>query len=117
MSVLTIGDHLLKRISDLVNIRTLTRRKSPAQHLIETAAAGYHPENYEGKVLLLLASERAPHVNFLPEWQALIPRILYTHYISGHHSDLLKMPNVKEVADVIGSHLRNYFHDECSTSR
>ena len=42
--------------------------------MIEAAALAYQPEKYEGKVLLLLASDRPPHVNFLPGWQAVVPR-------------------------------------------
>jgi amino acid adenylation domain-containing protein len=105
MSVQKIRAHLLKRIGNLVNIGVLALRKCSGQQLIEAAAAVYRPENYEGNVLLLLASERAPHVNFLPEWQALIPRSLYTQYIFAHHSELMEMPTVMDVADAIRLHL------------
>lgn len=81
--------------------------KSPAQKMIEAAASAYRGERYDGKVLLLLASDRAPHVNFLPEWQALVPHSLHVEYVAGHHSDLLKPPYVQTVADAIASHLES----------
>jgi thioesterase domain-containing protein len=78
---------------------------SIAREMIETAARGYQPKNYEGEVLLLLASERPPHLNFLSGWQAVVPRSLHARYVDGHRKDLMKSPYVKGVADAIIYHL------------
>jgi len=56
-------------------------------------------------VLLLLAADNAPHVNFLPEWQALIPNDLHVEYIAGHHSELMNQPQQRCIADAIAAQL------------
>jgi|HubBroStandDraft_1064217.scaffolds.fasta_scaffold01508_2 amino acid adenylation domain-containing protein len=76
-----------------------------AQEKIEAAARAYQPEKYEGEVLLLLASDRPPHMNFLPGWQPLIPSNLHTRYVDGHHGELLNKTNVRSVANAVISHL------------
>jgi amino acid adenylation domain-containing protein len=72
--------------------------------VIETAARAYQPQKYSGAVLLLLASDRPPHMNFLPGWQPLVGN-LHTQYVDGHHGELLNKNNVRSVADAIESHL------------
>ena len=47
-----------------------------AQEMLETAAAAYQPKRYDGSVLLILASERPPHLDYLPAWQKVIPSSL-----------------------------------------
>lgn len=76
-----------------------------AQQLLETAASHYKPNKYHGRVLLMLAADRAPHVNFLPGWQALVPHNLHTCYVNAHHSDLTQAPIIRTVATTIASHL------------
>jgi amino acid adenylation domain-containing protein len=77
-----------------------------AHELIESAAFEYKPERYEGKVLLLLASEPTPHGDFLPGWQAVIPFNLETRYIHGHHRELMASPgNARDIAETILSQL------------
>jgi len=78
-----------------------------AQELIELASTTYQPLAYDGKVLLLLASDRPPHLNFLPEWQALVPHSLYEMTLDGHHTDMTKEHNVQVIADAISSHLQH----------
>jgi amino acid adenylation domain-containing protein len=75
------------------------------QKLIEVAASTYHAETYGGTALLLLAADHAPHVNFLAEWQALIPDDLHFEYISGHHSEMMNQPQQRCIADAITAHL------------
>jgi thioesterase domain-containing protein len=82
-----------------------------AYEMVETAASRYHPETYDGKVLLLLASDRPPDVDPLPGWQAIVPRNLHSQYVNGHHSELLKAPYVRGVADAIASHLASESRD------
>jgi thioesterase domain-containing protein len=80
--------------------------RSVAHELIEAAAFAYHPEKYEGKVLLMLAIERDPYLNFLPGWEAVISsNRLYTQFVNGHHRELIRPQNVRNIADVISSHL------------
>jgi len=76
-----------------------------AQQTIEAAARAYQPEEYSGKVLLLLASDRPTHLNYLPGWQAIVPDTLHIQYVHGSHSHLMSKENVRGVADAILPHL------------
>jgi thioesterase domain-containing protein/acyl carrier protein len=105
VSLLYLREHLLKWFGRNLRIRTSRTEMSVAQEMIEAAALRHQPERYDGKVLLLLASERPPHVNFLPGWQAVVPHELYTQYLDGHHRDLLKGENLRHVAKAIVSHI------------
>ncbi len=90
--------------------------KPPAMKIaLQAAALAYKPEQYEGKVLLVLASERPPHVNFLPGWQAVVPGNLHAQYVAGHRSELL-VQNVQIVADAIASHLPSTTTEPCTCS-
>jgi thioesterase domain-containing protein len=82
---------------------------------LQAAALAYQPEKYEGKVLLILASERPPHVNFLAGWQEVVPHGLCTQYVEGHHRDLLKGESVRSVADAIVSYLTSATGDSSSS--
>jgi aryl carrier-like protein len=64
MALQAIGEHLLNNISNLFNGQAFKLINASVQRIIETAAASYQPVKYDGKVLLLLASDRAPHVDF-----------------------------------------------------
>jgi hypothetical protein len=75
------------------------------QERIEVAASSYRPRNYEGRVLLLMASVRAPHINFLPGWQTCVPFNLHAQYLEGHHNELTSESNVQSIAAAIASHL------------
>jgi thioesterase domain-containing protein len=99
-------EHLFKLLPRSMRLDLIRTEVAIAREMIETAAFEYQPRKYEGKVLLLLASERPPHVNFLPGWQAVVPRSLHTHYVDGHHRDLIRAPHVKGVAGAILSHLK-----------
>lgn len=76
-----------------------------AHDLIEAAAFDYQPERYEGRVLLLLATERIPHGEFLPGWQAIVSENLCTTFVDGYHRELMTSQNVRGIAKVILSHL------------
>ena len=94
-----VYEHLHKGFVRIVGTETY------AHQLANIAADSYRPPKYDGIVLLLLASQRPPHVNYVPGWQAVVTGRLYTHYIDAHHRDLLKSENVKSVAAAIMSHL------------
>src|SRR5579871_5886817 len=64
----------------------------PDQVVIERASFKYLPQKYDGKVLLLLASDHSSHVNFLPGWQAVIPTDLHVEHLNAHHDDLMIRP-------------------------
>jgi amino acid adenylation domain-containing protein len=87
------------------------RTKSAENPVLQAAALAYRPAKYQGKVLLILASERPPHVNFLPGWQKVVPDGLYTRYVGAHHRDFQKEKVLRSVADVIVSHLPPATHD------
>jgi amino acid adenylation domain-containing protein len=78
---------------------------------LQSAALAFRPEKYEGKVLLILASEHPPYVNLLPGWQKVVARDLNTYYVEGHHDDLLKGRSMRSVADQIVSHLTHSTDD------
>jgi thioesterase domain-containing protein/aryl carrier-like protein len=103
-SVVHFCDHLPRRLAPRVTKSANTEMRA-VHEMMQAATLAYHPQAYEGKVLLLLASEHPPHVNFLPGWQAVVPHDLHTRYIEGHHRDLLQGRNVRAVADAIFSYL------------
>src|ERR1700728_784909 len=97
------------------------RRKKPesprtemrvTREMIEEAASLYKPEKYEGNVLLLLASDRPRHKDFLPGWQAIVPHNLHTHFVDGHHLEFAKPQNVPLVVGAIVSHLVSATDDQ-----
>ncbi len=73
--------------------------------MIAAATNNYQPEKYNGKVLVVLATDYPPHVNNLPGWQAIIPRNLQTLYVDGYHRDLSDTRNARTLANAIVSHL------------
>jgi thioesterase domain-containing protein/acyl carrier protein len=97
-------DRLVERLR-LLGLQIAGTRTAPAHKMIQAAASAYRGAAYEGKVLLILASDHAPHINFLPEWQALVPNNLHVEYVDGHHSDLMKASYVQHIADAIAPHL------------
>lgn len=109
MSVVRFRTHLLKRLAHSVRARAerteLRVSRGMIQEMVEDAAFVYQPEKYEGKVLLLLASDRPPHENFVRRWQAIVSGNLHVQYVPGHHTELVEEPNVRSVADAIVSHL------------
>ena len=96
-----VREHLFKYVARSLRLKSTRTERGIAQQMIEAAAFEYRPRRYDGKVLLLLASERAPHVNFLPGWQAVIPGNLHTQYVDGHHRELTRAPHARRVADAI----------------
>ena len=103
-----LGEHLQRHVRRLS--RSTRSEMRVAQDMVRAAVFTYRPRQYEGKVLLLLASERAPHLDLLQGWQEVVPVNLHTEYVVGHRRDLLKMPTVRLVADIIASHLGSMFH-------
>ena len=106
MSYAYFREHVFKRVEP-----TSTPARSEitvAQRMVRTAVRAYQPKKYEGKALLLLASDRAPHLNLAPGWQSVVaPHNLRIQYLDGHRHDLLKVPNVHNVVDAIVSHLES----------
>ena len=74
--------------------------------MIENAAFNYQHAKYEGKVLLLLARERDPLFDFLPGWKSVVPGDLTVFYVQGRHRELITSNNVREVANLIQSSLK-----------
>jgi amino acid adenylation domain-containing protein len=105
ISFLYFRGHVVKHFERVFRTKAHEKETRIGQKTIEAAAVRYQPKPYYGKVLLLLASERPPHVNFLPGWQAVVPTSLHTHYVNAHHRDLLKGPNARGVAEAIALHL------------
>jgi amino acid adenylation domain-containing protein len=77
-----------------------------AHRMIENAAFNYQHAPYEGKVLLLLAREQDPLFDFLPGWKSVVPRDLTVSYVRGRHRELVTSSNVREVANLIQSSLK-----------
>ncbi len=76
-----------------------------AQGMLERAAAMFQPRQYDGRVLVVLADERPPHLDFLPAWQKVIPTNLDAQTLPGHHEDLIYGESAHRVAKVIHTHL------------
>ncbi len=93
-----VREHLVRRLARAVKPKSARTAMSVAQEMAEAAAFAYRPQKYDGTVLLLLASERPPHVNYLPGWQAVITGDLHTAYVDAHHRDLLKAKNARTAA-------------------
>jgi thioesterase domain-containing protein len=121
----------LRYLADYVNLRfaRLSRAKvnkpelKAAHELIESAAATYHAEKYTGRVLLVMATEHPPDVDFLPGWKEVFSEGLEVRHLNGHHRDLLIEPAVQTLADAILSRLDSVagehlpMHDAAHRSR
>lgn len=97
---------LFKRLSIMANRTYAKTELGAAQEMIEAAALTYRPTKYPGKVLLLLASDRPPQVDYLDGWQSVITGDFHFQYVDGHHSELIRTPHVRGVAEAINSHLQ-----------
>jgi amino acid adenylation domain-containing protein len=104
-TVVQLRAHLLNRFPGDAKTVAARTEMQVAQQTIEAAARAYQPEEYSGKVLLLLASDRPTHLNYLPGWQAIVPDTLHIQYVHGSHSHLMSKENVRGVADAILPHL------------
>jgi thioesterase domain-containing protein/aryl carrier-like protein len=100
---------LLEYVSNRLTIRKerklAPKEGEPVQLMIEAAASHYQPSVFDGPVSLIMASGNAPHVNFLPWWQALLPRTPHTQYVDSHHLGLTEAPAVHNVAAAINLQL------------
>ncbi len=76
-----------------------------AQAMLEKAAAAFQPNQYDGRVLVVLADERPPHLDFLPAWKKVIPNNLDAQTLPGHHEDLIYGDSAHRVAKVIHNYL------------
>jgi amino acid adenylation domain-containing protein len=111
-SLTYLREHLLKGVARTLKTKSERTEMRVAQEMVRSAVLSYEPKRYDGTVLLLLASERAPHLNILPGWQAVVPCSLHTQYVNGHRRDLLSTPNVHSVANAIFSHLTSTSDDK-----
>jgi amino acid adenylation domain-containing protein len=90
---------LLKRWARMLKTKSARTEMRVAQEMIVAAVLAYQPGKYEGKVLLLLASDHP--LDLLPGWRTVVPRNLHTQYVDGYHRDLLDKTNVQTVAEAI----------------
>jgi amino acid adenylation domain-containing protein len=104
-SVAKFRDRVLSQLPPPLETESSKTEVKIAQEMLETAAARYVPKRYDGRVLLILASERPPHLDPLPAWQKVIPNSLYTQHIDGHHEDLSKAESAGRIAAAIHAHL------------
>jgi thioesterase domain-containing protein len=100
-----LREHLRKGYDQLIGDEASGKVIKMAHSMVSDWAAAYRPRNYEGRVLLLLAAERPPHVDLLPGWQAVASGNLTTCYVDSHHRNLLDKQHAQTVADLIVSHL------------
>ena len=104
-SLVYLREHLLESFARVTGKKPPQTEADAVQAMCEAALFEYKPGKYDGKVLLLLAGERPPHVSFQPGWQEVITGELCVQYLDGHHRDLAKERNVRTVAEAIASHL------------
>jgi amino acid adenylation domain-containing protein len=107
-----LSEHVWKYSTRILRVKSTATELEIIQRKIKVAALKYHPRRYDGKVLLLIASERPPHVNRMREWQVVVPRHLYAQYVDAHHRDLLKAENVETIAGAIVSQLSSATEDK-----
>jgi thioesterase domain-containing protein/aryl carrier-like protein len=113
-SFVYLRERLPKRLATSLRIISANTQMRSTREKMNVAARAYQPKHCDGKVLLLLASERPPHVNFVPGWQAVVPLNLHTQYVDGHHRDIGKGKNIRGVAHIIVSHLMSAADDKFS---
>jgi amino acid adenylation domain-containing protein len=101
MSIVYLRELLQNRVARMLRTESARTEMRVSQEMIESAARAYRPESYGGKMLLVLASDRPPHRNFLPGWQAVASNNLHIQYVSAHHRDLIDTQNVGHIADAI----------------
>jgi len=104
-SLSKVRKHVFEPFTPLLEAESPRTEVEIGQELIDIGASVYQPKSYDGRVLLLLASERPPDIDVLPEWQALVPRGLHTQYLDGYHEELTKGLSAQRVADAIFPHL------------
>jgi len=104
-SVAKLRDRVLSQLPPPLEAESSKTEVKIAQEMLETAAVAYEPKRYDGRVLVILASERPPHLDALPAWQKVIPHTLHTQYFDGHHEDLSKVENARRIAAAIHAHL------------
>jgi amino acid adenylation domain-containing protein len=97
--------HMFEPFTPLLEAESPSTEVEVGQELIAIGTSGYQPKRYDGRVLLLLASERPPDIDVLPEWQALVPSGLHTQYLDGYHEELTKGISAQRCVDAILSHL------------
>jgi amino acid adenylation domain-containing protein len=108
--------NLMKRFPRVIKARFHWTERRVAHNMAQAAAFVYYPERYEGDVLLLLAAEHAPHLDFLPGWRSAISGGLDFLYIDGYHREFITPENVESIASAISSRLRSV-HGQASLSR
>jgi amino acid adenylation domain-containing protein len=102
---LYLGERVKRRLTPIIGHSGCKTELRIAQELIETATLAYNPRIYDGKVLLLLASQHSPQNNFVPGWQLVVPHDLCVQVVDTHHRDLMKGETVRNVANAIAYHL------------
>lgn len=101
----TVRKHLEGRFRRFAGRVSNENEMRTAQDMIEAAAARYKPRKYDGRVLLVQASDRI-HLDFLYGWREVVRDSLNNEYVAGHHDELMKANRVNEVGQVILSHIQ-----------
>jgi amino acid adenylation domain-containing protein len=98
------------RLADACTSRPKSRERvrslETLERTFEASIPKYRPERYDGSALLLLASDRAPHLDLAGEWEEFV-RSMSVQYIQGHHDDMSKESQTREIAAKISSYLRS----------
>lgn len=105
---------LLERANEKIQVKAeralVPESRINRQEIIENAAYRYSPKRYQGKVALIMSSEKPvdspPQDHFLPWWRSLIPKNLHEHAVDAIHLDLVEGGAVNKVAEAISSHLK-----------
>jgi amino acid adenylation domain-containing protein len=73
--------------------------------IAEISARAYQPPQYDGPVLLVLASDRPPHSDFAAAWKGVAVGEVQVEYIDCHARELLDREFAPKVAEAIVSRL------------
>jgi amino acid adenylation domain-containing protein len=106
-----VRKHLSKSLPQFIRAHFPKTERSVACEMVEAAAFVYQHKRYHGSVLLLLASERSRHLEFLPTWRSLVSGDLRAQYMDGRHRDLITPRNAESIADIIANNLRSAMSD------
>jgi amino acid adenylation domain-containing protein len=102
-SLVYLRQHLHQFVVRMAGEKPARTELSIAQEMSEAAMFGYLPRKYDGRVLLLLAAEKPPHLDFHSGWQAFVRGKLHLQYLDAHHRDLAKTKNMRTIAAAIAA--------------
>lgn len=75
--------------------------------IVDIACAEFRPSFYTGRLVLICAQNRGPEFNLEPTlgWTRCVSGPIDLHIVPGDHLSMMEAPNIKTLADTLGSYL------------